>query len=85
MQNPNQSRLLLSCPQLLSSDDWSLVIGDALLGGCGGGLRSEAVGGAQRGGPPCCGVGGWAHPAEPRMGPFVVVVSTPSFQNGARM
>ena len=37
-----------------------------------------------RSGPPCC-VDGWAHPAEPRMGPFVVVVSAPGFQNGARM
>ena len=31
------------------------------------------------------GVDGWAHPAEPRMGPFVVVVGAPGFQNGARM
>ena len=28
---------------------------------------SGAVSGAERSGPPCCGVVGWAHPAEPRV------------------
>jgi hypothetical protein len=46
---------------------WSLALGHALLGGDGGGPRSEAVGGAQRSGPPCHSVDGWAHPAEPRV------------------
>src|SRR5208283_230746 len=73
------------CPQFLSSSDWSVAVFDALLGGDGGGPRSGAVGGAQRSGPPCCGIDGWAHPAEPRVGPGVVVVSTPSFQNIAGM
>ena len=50
---------------------WGSVI--ALLGGDGGGPRSGAVGGAQRSGPPYCGVAGWAHPAEPRVRPVVVV------------
>ena len=35
-------------------------ISDALLGGCGGGPRSGAVGGAQRSGPPLRGVDGGA-------------------------
>src|SRR5262245_28813176 len=37
----------------LRTGDWSLAVGDALLGGDGGGPRSGAVGGAQRSGPPC--------------------------------
>jgi hypothetical protein len=31
------------------------------------GAMSGAVSGAERSGPPCCGVVGWAHPAEPRV------------------
>jgi hypothetical protein len=39
-------------PKFLSSCDWSLVVGNALLGGGGGDPRSGAVGGAQRSGSP---------------------------------
>src|SRR5437764_6686195 len=55
------------CPQVLSTNDWSLAIGIALLGGDDGGPRSGAVGGAKRSGPPVRSVDGRAHPPEPRM------------------
>jgi hypothetical protein len=38
-------------PPNLSGGDWGLTVGDALLGGDGGGPRSGAVGRAQRSGP----------------------------------
>jgi hypothetical protein len=72
-------------PRLLSSGYWSLRFGSIRLGGDGGGPRSGAVGGAQRSGPPFCGVDGWAHPTEPRVGPFAVVVGAPGFERGARI
>jgi hypothetical protein len=55
----------------------------ALLGGGGGGLRSGAVGGAQRSGPPLRGVDGGAQPAEPRVRPVVIVIGAPSIERGA--
>jgi hypothetical protein len=36
-------------------------------------------------GPPCCGVGGRAHPAEPRVWALVVIIGAPSLENRARM
>ena len=54
----------------------------ALLGGGGGGLRSGAVGGAQRSGPPLRGVDGGAQPAEPRVRPVVIVVGAPGIERG---
>jgi hypothetical protein len=44
---PRRQKAPLTLLLFLSSDDWSLVVGDALVGG-GGGRRSEAVGRAQR-------------------------------------
>ena len=58
-------------------------MGFMLMGGCGGGPRSGAVGGAQRSGPPLRGVDGGAQPAEPRVRPVVVVIGAPDFQHGA--
>src|SRR6516165_1279437 len=54
-------------------------------GGGDGGPPRGAVGVAQRSGPPCRGVSGWAHPAEPRMWSIVVVVHSPSREHGAGM
>jgi hypothetical protein len=50
-----------------------------------GGPRSGAVGGAERSQPPCCGVDGWAHPAEPRVGPAVIAVGALGFEHDAGM
>src|SRR5689334_21627289 len=75
----------MTLPLNLSSRDWSLTVGFALLGGDGGGPRSGAVGGAQRSGPPLRGVDGGGQPAEPGVMPLVIVVGAPGFENSARM
>jgi hypothetical protein len=47
------------------------------------GAAMAAVRGAEpsveRSGPPCHSVDGWAHPAEARGEPFMVVIGTPAF------
>jgi hypothetical protein len=79
----HSSRSAMTLPRTFIQLRWSLAFDYALLGGGGGGPRSGAVGGAQRSGPPCRGVGGWAHPTEPRVWALVVVVGPPSFEDGA--
>ena len=45
----------------------SLAVGDALRAVMAAVCEAERVSGAERSGPPCCGVAGWAYPAEPRV------------------